>query len=245
MVDRVHGHTTGLGLLALPAVAAGLADLDQLVLAVADLADGGATVDHHATHLGGGHTQRGVVAFLGDQLDGDAGRTADLAALAGAQLDVVHGGADRDETQRHGVAGLDVGAVATLDRVTDVEAARSQDVGLLAVVVVEQRDAARAVRVVFDGGDLGGHAILDPLEVDDAVLLLVTATTMAGGLAAVAVAATGLGLLDEEALLRRGLGDLAEIGARLEATAGAGGLAGTDSHDALSSRTAGFRPLPG
>ena len=71
------------------------------------------------------------------------------------------------------------------------------------------------------------------------------ACELSGRLAAIAVATTGLGLLREQALFRRGLGDLAEVGARLEATAGAGGLAGTNGHDALSSRTAGFRPLPG
>ena len=91
VVDGVHGDTTGLRADALPAVAAGLADLDQLVLAVADLADGGPAVDQHAAHLGGRHAQRGEVAVLGDELHGDAGRAADLAALAGAQLDVVHG----------------------------------------------------------------------------------------------------------------------------------------------------------
>ena len=105
---------------ALPAVAAGLADLDELVLAVADLADGGPAVDQHAAHLGRRHAQRGVVAVLGDQLHGHAGRAADLAALAGAQLDVVDDGADGDVAQRQGVAGLDVGALAALDVVADV-----------------------------------------------------------------------------------------------------------------------------
>ena len=60
-------------------------------------------------------------------------READLAALARAQLDVVHRGADRDEAKRHGVAGLDVGAVAALDGVADVQPARGEDVGLLAI----------------------------------------------------------------------------------------------------------------
>jgi hypothetical protein len=39
VVDGVHGHTAGLRADALPAVAAGLADLRELVLGVADLAD--------------------------------------------------------------------------------------------------------------------------------------------------------------------------------------------------------------
>src|SRR5690606_14125663 len=123
-------------------------------------ADRGATVDRDAAHLGGGHAQRGVVAFLGDELHGDAGRAADLAALAGTQLDVVDRGTDRDVAQRQRVAGLDVGAMARLDVVADVQTFRGEDVRLLTVGVVEQRDAARAVRVVLDAGDLRGHAVL-------------------------------------------------------------------------------------
>src|SRR5271170_5532368 len=42
VVDRVHGDAAGLGPLALPAVAAGLADLDQLGLGVADDSQGAA-----------------------------------------------------------------------------------------------------------------------------------------------------------------------------------------------------------
>ena len=45
------------------------------------------------------------------------------------------------------------------------------------------------------GGDLGGHAVLVPLEVDDAVLLLVAAAAVAGGLAAVGVATAGASCL--------------------------------------------------
>src|SRR6188472_42977 len=92
VIDRVHGHTTGLRTDALPAVAAGLADLDELVFGVADLADGGAAVDHHAAHLGAGQAQGGELALFGDQLDRHAGRTTELSALTGTQLDVVHRG---------------------------------------------------------------------------------------------------------------------------------------------------------
>src|SRR5438874_5498572 len=68
VVDGVHGHAPGLGTDAAPAVAAGLALGDQLRLGVADLADRGATVDGHATHLGAGQAQGGEVALLGHQL---------------------------------------------------------------------------------------------------------------------------------------------------------------------------------
>src|SRR6186997_3703751 len=52
VVDRVHGDATGLRAHALPAVAAGLADLHEIGVGVADLADRGAAVDRHPAHLG-------------------------------------------------------------------------------------------------------------------------------------------------------------------------------------------------
>ena len=120
VVDRVHGHATGLGADALPAVAAGLADADQLGLGVADLAEGGPAVDRHPAHLGGGQAQGGVVALLGDELDAHAGAAGDLAAAAGLELDVVDDRADRDVAHRQGVAGPDVGALAALQHVADL-----------------------------------------------------------------------------------------------------------------------------
>src|SRR4051794_916302 len=51
VVDGVHGDAAGLRADALPAIATGLADLDELGLGVADLADRGAAVDRHAPHL--------------------------------------------------------------------------------------------------------------------------------------------------------------------------------------------------
>ena len=48
-----------------------------------------------------------------------------------------------------------------------------KDVALLAVDVMKERDAGGAVGVVLDGSDLGGHAVLVALEVDDTVTTLV------------------------------------------------------------------------
>ena len=110
-------------------------------------------------------------------------------------------------------------------RSPDLHLGRGQDVALLAVEVVEQGDAGIAVGVVLDGGHLGRHPVLVPLEVDDPVLLLVAAAAVAGGLAAVAVAPAGGRLGGQQGLLRAVPGDLGEVRDGLEAPAGAGGLA--------------------
>ena len=129
----------------------------------------------------------------------------------GLQLDVVDDGADRDAAQRQRVADGDVDLRAGLDVHADPQAVRRQDVALLAVEVVQQRDVGGAVRVVLDRGDLGRHAVLGALEVDHAVRALGAAAAVAGGLAAVGVAAAGLleALVSDFSGL--GLGDLGEV----------------------------------
>ena len=54
----------------------------------------------------------------------------------------------------------------------DAKALRRQDVGLLAVRVLDQRDEGGAVRIVFDPLDGRRHVELAALEIDDAVARL-------------------------------------------------------------------------
>ena len=84
-------------------------------------------------------------------------------------LDVVHDRADRHGAERHGVAGLHVDLVAGDHRVADGQPLRRQDVGELAVLVLDQRDEGGAVRIVFEPLDLRRHVELAALEVDHAV----------------------------------------------------------------------------
>src|SRR6185312_12324397 len=160
VVDGVHGDATHGRALALPAHAAGLPPVDVGLLGVADLAYRGAAADVDVADLTGGHPQLGERAFLGDELDASPRRAGDLRAAAGPQLDGVDDGAERDVAQRQAVARLDVTARARLDGVALLQSRRREDVALLAVRVVQQRDARRAVGVVLDVRDLGRHAVL-------------------------------------------------------------------------------------
>ena len=110
------------------------------------------------------------------------------------------------------------------------------DVALLAVGVVQQRDARGAVGVVLDVRDLGRHAVLVvATEVDDAVGALVTATLVPGGDPALVVAAALLGQRARQRLLRRGPGHLDEVGDRRATTARGSRLVLADSHVSQSS----------
>ena len=125
------------------------------MLGVADLTDGRATREEHATHLRARHAQDRVVALLGHELDRGTRRASHRGTLARLQLDRVDDRTDGDVGERQRVARLDVGVRAGHHRVADLETLGGEDVALLTVGVVQQGDAGRAIRVVLDRGDLG------------------------------------------------------------------------------------------
>ena len=117
------------GLLAQPAVAAGLADADVLLIGIGDRADRRHAFGAHHAHLARGQAQQRKAGVAADELDIGAGGARQLAALARLHLDIVDDGADRHVPQRHGVARLDVDALARDDLVAGLQALRRQDVG--------------------------------------------------------------------------------------------------------------------
>src|SRR5262249_52273276 len=84
---------------------------------------------------------------------------------------------------------------------------RMQDVTLLAVGIMQQRQPRRAVRIVFDGRDVRWHALFLAAKIHHAILFLVPAAAMPDGQlalglpAAAALFGFGQGLL--RLLLRR------------------------------------------
>ena len=121
-------------------------------------------------------------------------------------------------------------ADAGLDRVAHLQALRREDIALLAVGVVQQSDARRAVRVVLDVRDLGRHAVLVALEIDDTIAPLVTAALMPRRDAAVAVAAAVLLERRHQRALGLAARDVLERVDRHEAPAGRGRLESLDAH---------------
>src|SRR3954453_22549561 len=213
VVDRVHGDTSDGRALALPPHAAGLAPVDVRLLGIAHLTDGRAAAHVDVADLPRRHAQLRVPAFTGDQLDAGTRRAGDLGAATGTELDGVNNGADGDVPQRQVVAGLDVGRGAALHGVALLQPGRRQDVALLAVGVVQQRDPRGAVRVVLDVRDLGRHAVLvGPAEVDHPVGALVPAALVPRGHLAVDVAPTATVQRPDQRLLGVVTGDLGEVG---------------------------------
>src|SRR3954464_2009776 len=155
VIDRVHGDAAVVRAAPLPAGAAGLADVHAAVLDVADLTDGRAAVEVDAAGLAPRQPDLAPVTFLGHDLRARPGRAAHLRAARDLELDVVDRRAERDEPQREVVPRLDVGVARRDHLVAHLEPVGAEDVALLAVGVVQERDAGGAVGIVLDGGNGG------------------------------------------------------------------------------------------
>src|SRR4051812_10241011 len=181
MVDRVHGHAAIVRAPTLPAHPAGLAVIDVLMVRVGNGPDRRHALGADLANLARAQTDLAPVAVTADQLRERPGRARDLAAGTGLELDIVDDRADRHALQRRRVAGLHVDAVARDHLVAGLQPLRRQDVGLLAVLVLDERDERRPVRVVLEPLDGGDHAPLGTaLEVDQPVGALVATAAEPG-----------------------------------------------------------------
>src|SRR5204863_9563876 len=208
VIDRIHRDAAVMRTLAEVARASGFAVRHVLVLEIADLSDRRVAAHVHLAHLARGKTERRPVTFARHELRAGAGRTNHLSALPFLQLDVVNHRAEGDLRERKSVADQDVRLLARHDRRADRETVRREDVALLAVHIVEQRDVRGSVRIILNRGNLRGNPALVALEVDVAILLLVASADEAGGHATFVVAAARLRLALGERLLGTRLRDV-------------------------------------
>ena len=200
VIAGVHDRATAAGTNAHVALAASLAQVDVLVVEVRNNADGSDAVQTNVTHLAGGQTNQSVTIFLSHQLSHDASGTDQLAALAGIQLNVMDHGTDGDVLEGQSVTGLDVGVGAGHNLVANLQTIGSQDVALDAVLILDEGDEGRTVRIVLQSLDSGRYIKLVALEVDDTVLDAVAAAVMADGDLAGVVAAAACFFLDSSRL---------------------------------------------
>src|SRR5256714_4848167 len=196
----------------------GAADLLVLMLDVADLADRRAAANVDDANATGGQADLGVFAFLRDELRRATGRAHHLGAAARLKLDAVDLRACRDVLERQAVPDTRLRIRSGHDRVADPKVDWRDDVALLAVLIEEEREARRTVRVVLDRLHRRWDAVLVAFEVDDPVIPLLAAAAVARGHATLRVAAGVAQLaLGETALGLLALGQLVERGGLAEA----------------------------
>src|SRR5262249_29614278 len=119
-----------------------------------------------------------VVTFFRDQLRRTARRAHHLRTLARTQFDIVHRCTRRNVTQGKRVPNQDV-SIGTADHLgAYFQTRRLQNVPLLTIRISQQRDTRRPVRIVFNRNHGRRNPSLVALEVNDAQLALVPATTV-------------------------------------------------------------------
>ena len=193
------------------ALAAGLADIHQVVVDIADDADRCSALDRDHSHLTGGKTKGRIFSFFCHQLGSVSGGAGHLAAAAGHQLNVVHHGTYRDAGKRKAVAYADFRGSSVHDLHSVGQALGSKDISLLAVSVADQRDVRGAVGIVLDSDNSRRDAVLISLEINQSVLLAVAAALVADGDLALVVAEGVLLHGFQKGLLGCLLGHLCEI----------------------------------
>ena len=208
MVVRVHDGAADGRSPAHVALAAGLADLHILVVDVADLADGGHAGDADVAQLAGRQSEQREAVLLRHELSHVAGGAGELSALAGIKLNVVDEGTNRDAAERKRVAGLNVRVGAGDDNVADLQAVRSDDIALLAVLVLNESDECASVWIVLECEYICDHIVLITLKVDDTILSSVSDASVANSDSAVAISSRLFLHRFEQALFRLNLRQL-------------------------------------
>src|SRR5262249_2202422 len=213
VADRVLRHPALVRLLAHPPLPPGLPEADVHVVRIRHRANARSTDNGDPANLAAGQRDLGPVAFAVRQGRTAPGTAADLAAAAGLHFDVVNRHAEGDPRQRQAVADAGLAARPGRNRVSGLKTVWGRDVRLLAVRVLDQGDAGRPIRIVFDRQHVCGDAVLAvPLEINQAVHLLVPAAAEPDGDQPLVVAAALLLARDEERLFRPVLARVRAVG---------------------------------
>src|SRR5439155_1404102 len=208
MIHGVHGYAADRGPDAPPTRAPGLSEGFILMVEIAHLANRGHAIHGKFANFAGRQLYESDLAFLAQQLRRAACRTNDLSAAPGVELEVVHHGSRRNVLELQRIAGKNVRAFAGGNRGADFQPDGMNDVALLAIGIVQQRQVRAAIRVVLDGRHFRGHADFVATEVHLAVLFLVPAAAVPDHHFTLVVAPARTLFRLEQRLLRLLLGDV-------------------------------------
>ena len=87
--------------------------------------------------------------------------------MPGRKFNVVDDRAGGNVLERQGIADQNIGFGTGGNCGADLQTIGRDDVALLAIRIIQQRNARRTVRIVFDRRDYGRNAELVALEIDD------------------------------------------------------------------------------
>src|SRR5271168_3116218 len=211
VIHGVHGHAAHRRLNTAPTRAASFAKVFILVIEIAHLANRRRAIHGKFPYFTRRQFDQRQVALFAEQLRRSACRSHYLSATPWIQFQVVHLRAGRNVPELHGISRKNVRAFAGGNRSAYFEPHGMQNVALLAVGIVQERQIRAAVRVVLDGRNRGGHAGLVATEIHFAILLLVAAAAMPNDDLALIVAAASALFRLQQIFFRRLLGDMALV----------------------------------
>ena len=188
VINRVHSNTANCRTHTSPPFRTGFAELAKVVFAMTDFTNRCATVDMNLTSLAGSQTQCGVSTFASSQLCRTASRANQLSALTRLHFNVVHRCTNRNRTKWQRVTWFNRCIFATDDRRASSNTLRCQNVTALTVSVLNQGDVCTTVRIVLKPLYNTRNSVFVALEVNQAIVLLVTAALMTNRDTAVVIA---------------------------------------------------------
>ncbi len=206
MIDRVHRRSTNVRTTTHPALATCFTQHDATVIAIASRANSCPTGRRNTANFAAGQRNLSPIRLASHQRGMRAGTATQHATATLSQLDIMDLGPQGNLGQRQAIAQLGRRLGTTQHIVALLQPIRSNDVSLLAIGVMQQGNACRAIGIVLDRIDLGRDSIFVATEINQAIPLLVTTTTMASRDFALVIATTLFGLRAQQALLRLGTG---------------------------------------
>ena len=180
VVDRVHHDTANSGTLTEPARTAGRARGFIHVIDIGNLTDNSEAVFGDVANFATRETDLAELAVLGNEFSSGTGGADQLGTLARLHFDVMDQGVQRDVADREGVTHAEFGTFAGIQHIANLDIGRGDDVGTLAVLVLDQGDTSCTVRIVLDRFDSARSARELALEVDETIQFLVATATTAG-----------------------------------------------------------------
>lgn len=181
VIDRVHRSAADVRTTSHPSHAPRFTEHDIHVIAIADGADDGAAGRRNAADFAARKIELRPFLFTSDERRFGTGGTAHARAATRSDFDIVDFGAERNLGKREAVANARFRRIAAHDLHTDEETFRSDDIALDAVLVNEERNTRRPVRIVLDGIYCRDHSVLIASIIDETNVSLVPAAAMTYG----------------------------------------------------------------
>src|SRR5215469_1994689 len=211
MIHRIHRHASHRWPTTMPPRPTRFAVRHVLMIQISELPDGRHAIHRKLPSLTRRQLHQSDLAFLAQKLRRAARGPHELSAFSGRKLQIMDHRPRRNMPDRQRVSRQNVRSLAVLHRHTHFQPHRMQNVTLLPVGIVQQRNARRTVRVVFNRGNLRRDARLVATIVDHSILLLMPAASVPNRDFAVRVPPARSLLRLDQRLLRLLLGNFALV----------------------------------